>query len=59
MAETIIVIILAAGALAVSIIDVLINGYIGVKKKHLHSECFKCCIFDYDSNSDVSETPKK
>ena len=31
-----IIIILAAGTLLVSLIDVLINGYIGYKKKHRH-----------------------
>lgn len=46
-----VIIILAAGALAVSLIDVFINGYIGYKKKHFHSECFECFTCDYDSDS--------
>lgn len=50
-----IIIILAAGTLLVSLIDVLINGYIGYKKKHFHSECFKCCSVDYDSDSNTEK----
>ncbi len=57
MIETV-VLIISAGTLVVSIIDVLINGYIGYKKKHFHSECFNCCTLDYDSDSETSKKPK-
>lgn len=54
MSETIILI-LAAVSAGLSAIDVLINGYIGYKKKHLTLECSDCMRIDYDSSSDTTK----
>jgi hypothetical protein len=54
---SIILIITTLSTLGISVVDVLINGYIGVKDKKIYSDC--CCIScGYESHSESEEAGK-
>jgi hypothetical protein len=51
--STIILLVTTSTNLFISALDTLINGYIGIKDKKLHSDCCSgLCTIDYDSHSE-------
>ena len=49
--QTVLLIVTTVGTLVISTLDLFINTYVAVKKRHLHSECCGS-VLDYTSEAE-------